>query len=178
VSAPPEAEALAKAVETAPRAETEAAEEGEGPLPSGPVLLDTNVLVYATNEDSPFHAQARRIVERALSGELPAAITPQVLAEYYAVVTDPRRVEHPLTPAEARRQVEALLAGAIRLLPLNEGTSRRLVELGERYGIRAQEIYDAQVVAAMLEGGIPQIWTANVQDFERYREIEVHNPFR
>ena len=165
MSAPPGAEALPEAVEATPE-------------PSHPVLLDTNVLVYATNEDSPFHPQARQILDRALSGELEAAITLQILAEYYAVITDPRRVDHPLTPEEAREQIEALLAGEIQLLPLQEGTSHRLVELGERYEIRAQEIYDAQVVATLLEGGIPLLWTANEQDFRRYQEIEVHNPFR
>jgi toxin-antitoxin system PIN domain toxin len=155
----------------------EAEAEEEEALESRPVLLDTNVLVYATNEDSPFHARARELVQQALAGNLDAALTPQILAEYYAVITDSRRVDRPLTPQEARGQIEALLDGAIRLLPLQEGTSRRMAELGERHDIRAQEIYDAQVVAAMLEGGIPLIWTANEQDFRRYQEIEVRNPF-
>lgn len=183
MSVPPGAEAVAEAevVEPAPEAKAEAEEEEEEEealqLQGLTLLLDTNVLVYATNEDSPFHARARELVQQALAGDLDASLTPQILAEYYAVITDSRRVDQPLTPEEARGQIEALLDGAIRLLPLQEDSSRRTAELCERYEIRAQEIYDVQVVAAMLEGGIPLILTANEQDFRRYREIEVRNPF-
>lgn len=156
--------------------EAEATEEVEvEPIP-GPVLLDTNVLVYATNTDSPFYAHARELLDQAISGELQASLTPQILAEYYAVITDARRVARPLTPKQARRQIETLLQ-VLPLVSLQEGTSQRMVELAERYEIRAQEIYDAQVVAAMLDHGIPMILTANDQDFQRFREITVRNPF-
>lgn len=185
----PEADAEAPSeAETAnakPAAEAEAPEEAAAPeaeldVGPGPFLLDTNVLVYATNEDSPFFPPARRILDAALAGELDAdaCVTPQILAEYYAVITDPRRLEQPLTPGQARRQIEALLdAETVRLLVLQAETTRRTAVLGERYAIRAQEIYDAQVVAAMLAHGVPTILTGNEQDFQRYSEIDVRNPF-
>lgn len=177
MSIPPGSSAVAHAtlpvVETAPEAEAQEAEPERRP-----VLLDTNVLVYATNEDSPFFPRARELLDQALAGDLEAAITPQILAEYYAVITDPRRLDQPLTPQEARQQVEALLgAGTIRLLPLKESTSRQMVELAVRHEIRAQEIYDTQVVATMLDHEVPVILTANEPDFQRFDEIEVRNPF-
>ncbi|HED03241.1 MAG TPA: PIN domain-containing protein [Candidatus Fraserbacteria bacterium] len=155
------------------RPESEQAEAG---VESGPVLLDTNVLVYATNRDSPFYDRAQQVLQQALAGEPAACLTPQILAEYYAVITDPRRVESPLTPRQARAQIEALLQ-ALEVLPLRASSSRQMAELAERYRIRAQEVYDVQVVAAMLDHGISTILTANERDFRRFAEIEVRNPF-
>lgn len=102
-----------------------------------PVLFDTNLLVYATNEDSPFFTRAKELRDRALAGELTACITPQILAEYYSTVTSPKRVARPLTPKQAREQVEAYLkAVAILKLPIQASTSLRMVELAERYRVR------------------------------------------
>jgi len=142
-----------------------------------PVLLDTNVLVYASNADAPVHERARTIVERALAGELDAALTPQVLAEYLAVVTDPRRLEHPIAPRDAQGQVDALLDGPMRLLTLGEVTTRRLAELATAYDVRAQRLYDLHLVATMLAHGVLTIYTANVRDFRRYAEVTAVDPF-
>lgn len=48
------------------------------------ILLDTNVLVYALNADSPHHPQSRAVVEAALGGRLPGVLVPQVLLEAFA----------------------------------------------------------------------------------------------
>lgn len=58
-------------------------------------LLDTNILVYANNEDSPFHIPCKALVEKAINGQFRVAIAIQNLIELYAVITDKRRVEHP-----------------------------------------------------------------------------------
>lgn len=142
-----------------------------------PILLDTNILVYATNEDSPFFAQAKALLLQALAGELKACVTPQILAEYYSVITSPKRVTKPLSPKQASEQVEAFLqARAIRKLPIQASASQQMVKLAERYRIRGQAIYDVQVVATMLDHGMKTIFTANEQDFQRFKEIQVVNP--
>jgi hypothetical protein len=142
------------------------------------ILFDTNVLVYATNEDSPFFEVAKELRQKALVGEIRACITPQILAEYYSVVTSPRRVTKPLSPKQAREEVEAYLqADAIRKLPIQSSASAQMVELADRYRVREQGIYDVQLVATMLDHGVKSIYTANEKDFERFKEIQVINPF-
>lgn len=69
-------------------------------------LLDTNILVYANNEDSPFHIPCKTLVEKAISSQIRAAIAIQNLIELYAVITDKRRVEHPLTPLKAKELID------------------------------------------------------------------------
>lgn len=142
-----------------------------------PVMLDTNILVYATNEDSPFFAKAKTLRDQALSGVILACISPQVLSEFYSIVTSPKRVAKPLTPKEARESVEDyLLAKSILKLPLRESATKRMVELAEKYQIKEQNIYDAQLVATMLDHGVVRIFTANVKDFAAFKEIEAVNP--
>ncbi|MCC5839269.1 MAG: type II toxin-antitoxin system VapC family toxin [Opitutales bacterium] len=45
------------------------------------ILLDTNVLIYGFDPDSPLHSWARGIIRSSLLGD-GAAITPVILAEY------------------------------------------------------------------------------------------------
>jgi predicted nucleic acid-binding protein len=58
-------------------------------------LLDTNVLIYAADDMSPFHPAARAIREKGLRGEISICVCPQVLIEFFAIVTDSKRVSNP-----------------------------------------------------------------------------------
>ncbi len=69
-------------------------------------LLDTNILIYANNEDSPFHFTCKALVEKAISSQIRAAIAIQNLIELYAVITDKKRVEHPLSPLKAKELID------------------------------------------------------------------------
>jgi predicted nucleic acid-binding protein len=40
--------------------------------PTERVLLDTNVLVYAMNQDAEHHESCRRLLDRAVDGQVPA----------------------------------------------------------------------------------------------------------
>jgi predicted nucleic acid-binding protein len=51
--------------------------------------LDTNVLVYAADESFPLHSAAR---DRAVAEQRKARLCYSVLLEFFAVVTDSRRV--------------------------------------------------------------------------------------
>src|ERR1700676_954942 len=59
------------------------------------VFLDTNVLVYLFNEDSPSHQQLAREVFAAHSRTGLIILSPQVLQEFYVTVT--RKLSRPLT---------------------------------------------------------------------------------
>ena len=55
-------------------------------------LLDTNVLVYAADQSSPFHQASKTLREKGLRNELPLCVCPQVLNEFFAVVTNPEEL--------------------------------------------------------------------------------------
>jgi predicted nucleic acid-binding protein len=50
-------------------------------------LLDTNILVHAYNKSSPHQKKASEIIRKAMQGEIEACLSPQVLYEFFAVVT-------------------------------------------------------------------------------------------
>ncbi len=64
-------------------------------------LIDTNILVYAADTTSPFHAASKTLRDRGMKGEISLCVTPQVLLEYFAVVTSPKRVTNPIEPEQA-----------------------------------------------------------------------------
>ena len=73
-------------------------------------LLDTNVLVYAADERSPFHKDSKKIRDDALLGNVEICICPQVLMEFFAILTDSRRVENPREPEEAIEEIEKYIS--------------------------------------------------------------------
>jgi predicted nucleic acid-binding protein len=54
--------------------------------------LDTNVVVYALYANTEHHRAARHLVDQGRNQDAALCITPQVLTEFYSVVTNPRRV--------------------------------------------------------------------------------------
>lgn len=60
-------------------------------------LLDTNILVYAADKNSSFYQASISLRDKGLKGDIPLCICPQTLSEFFAIVTDPKRVEQPRT---------------------------------------------------------------------------------
>lgn len=56
-------------------------------------LLDTNVLVYAADRNSPFFESSRKLIESGFAGEIDLCISPQTISEFFAVITDSKRVQ-------------------------------------------------------------------------------------
>jgi hypothetical protein len=139
-------------------------------------FIDTNILVYAANEDSPYHSDAKGVIERINSGELRACVSLQVLVEFYATVTNPRKVRQPLSTKEATEAVEGYLESDIPKLYTKKDTLRLTLELARSYQVRGLDIFDAQIVATMVENRVKAIYTANEEDFRRYKEIAIINP--
>lgn len=142
-------------------------------------LLDTNVLVYAFDKESPFHAASRTLVLRAADGAWHERLctTPQVLAEFFAVVTNPRRVFHSRTPDEALAAVEYLTAlPNLVLLPVPVDVVSRWISLVQVNQLAAARVFDAQLAATMLANGVRRIYTFDRAHFECFAGIEVATP--
>ncbi|NOX44535.1 MAG: type II toxin-antitoxin system VapC family toxin [Caldiserica bacterium] len=134
--------------------------------------LDTNILVYAADRSFPLHRQAVRLRDRAVAERGSAFLCFPVLLEFFAVVTDPARVRAPLNPDEAWKEVNAY-ADAFHVVYPDERTLGNLSQLIAKHRVARQNIFDALIVALMLQHGIEGIYTANRKDFARFPEIEV-----
>lgn len=141
------------------------------------ILLDTNILVHATGEKSLRHAKARELRDQGVAGHFGACIAAQILTEFYAVVTDPRRFQPPLTPSQAQREVRAYLSSPLKLILPKETTPTRMLNLLGSRSLRGGKIFDVFLAATMLDNGVEKIYTENVTDFEGIRGIEARDPF-
>ena len=141
------------------------------------ILFDANLLVHAHARRSPFHEAAKHLIDQAADGELEACLAPQVLCEFFAVATNERLFKPALSPKEATREIIIYWTKSRfqRVVP-HETTLERLLGLLERHPVTEQRIFDAFLVATMLDNKVRTIYTQNVKDFEAYPEIQVINP--
>jgi toxin-antitoxin system PIN domain toxin len=140
-------------------------------------MLDTNVLVYAYYEDAPQYPAAFPLLEQAQEANARLCVSPQVLAEFYAVITNPRRVSAPFVSDEALAEIEKVRAlPGLTLLPVPLDVVDRWVALLRQHPITGRQVFDAQLVATMLGNGITRLYTFNRVDFERFPGLEVLTP--
>jgi predicted nucleic acid-binding protein len=141
-------------------------------------LIDTNILVYAYNEDVEFHEEALRILENALNKTINAAIADKSLFEFFAIITDSRRVENPITVDEAIEIINFLVDSNIKIVYSSPFSFLKTLELIKKYKIKKQEIFDINLVALMIQNKIDTIITADDKHFKNRKEINVINPFK
>jgi predicted nucleic acid-binding protein len=146
-------------------------------MPAEPALVDTNVLVYALYQDSPQYAASQALVNRAQKSGANLFIAAQSLAEFYATVTNARRVTDPKKPEEALEAIEALLAiPGLSLLPQPPDVVNRWCELLRQHPVLGGDVFDLQLIAKMLASGIRKLYTFNAADFLPFTQIEVIVP--
>ena len=139
------------------------------------IAVDTNILVYAHREESPWYRAADRcIAERAESGR-PWGIPWPCIHEFLAIVTHPRVYDPPTPLHDAIEQVECWLE-APSLAMLGEGPDywsvlRRTLDTSRVVGPR---IHDARVASLCLQHGVRVLWSAD-RDLARF-SIPVVNP--
>lgn len=137
-------------------------------------LVDTNVLVYRADGDSPFHVPSANLINLGLRGEIPLCLAPQNLTEFYAVITNPKRVANPINPATARTEIEMYIQSQnIGKIYQTAGLMSKVLELINKTPITRHHIFDLQLVATMLINSVTRIYTFNAKHFRQYQELEV-----
>lgn len=145
--------------------------------PGDLILLDSNVLIYAEQEESPYFNASKALRDRALTGEVSACISPQVLCEFFAVTTNPRRATDPLTVEEATDQIRRYSESEdLTLIYPGPGIVAQMLSLLEIHPVTDSDIYDLFLMATMLENGVKQIYTFNTKHFTPFSDIEALTP--
>jgi toxin-antitoxin system PIN domain toxin len=138
-------------------------------------FIDTNVLVYATINGSPFQDRARAALVRVVR-EGTTTLSRQVLREYLAVVTRPQTWGKPLSLAAAMTDA-ATFANRFHVLEDGPVVWESLRQLSLNYAFAGRQIHDANIVATMLAHGEHRLLTFNAGDFRRFEAaIELITP--
>ena len=141
------------------------------------ILLDTNILIHAYNRASRFHGKAADVIRKALRGEIEVCLTPQILYEFFAVVTNPGRVEHPLSADEAADIcLDLWECREIGKASLTATTPMKVFKLVRRLNLSGGKVFDCVLAVTAKENGVEKIYTENVEDFEFYDFLKVSNP--
>jgi uncharacterized protein len=140
------------------------------------IALDTNLLVYAHREDSPWHAEAYQAVAGLAEGTAPWGIPWPCVHEFLAIVTHPRIYSPPTPLAVALDQVGAWLESpSVVVLAETTGYWPHLRGILEASRAAGPQIHDARVAAICRLHGVRELWMAD-RDFGRFTGVRVRNP--
>jgi len=142
------------------------------------IAVDSNILVYAHREDSPWHTAAFECVRGLAESWAPWAIPWPCLHEFLAVATHPRIYSPPTSLDLAVDQVEAWLESpSLFLLAEDEGYWPRLRALVLAGQVAGPKVHDARIAAVCLQHGIGELWTID-RDFSRFPSLRIRNPLK
>lgn len=140
------------------------------------IAVDTNILVYAHREDSPFFEAAYRRLESLARTSTGWAIPWPCLHEFLAITTHPRIYDPPTPLRHALDQVDAWLeAPTLMLLSESDLHWPALRSLSVAGKIAGPRIHDARIAALCQQFKIRELWSAD-RDFSRFPDLKVSNP--
>ncbi len=143
------------------------------------MVFDTDVLIYASDEDSEFHDVCLRRLEKARRDSFPNFLTWDISYDFVRVVTRRRGLQPGWDPQDSWGFLETLLAspGFEMLRP----TERHAAVLGQTLlelpDVRGGLVGNLQTAVLMREHGVGRICTRDM-DFHRFPFLTVVDPLR
>ena len=132
-------------------------------------FIDTNVLVYLFDADSPGkQARSRELLEEVADS---AVLSTQVLAEFYVAVT--RKLGKPLPASEAWAAVESLCEFEVR--PVHAALVKSAIRRSQDSHL---SYWDALIVETAMEADASALLTEDMQHGQQFDHLRVINPFR
>lgn len=141
------------------------------------LVVDTNILVYAANKDSPFHGPCHHWLERQQHRAEAWYTTWPILYEFVRVTTHARVLPRPWKAAAAWKFIMTLLAspGLSILVPTEQHANVAAQVIRELPELAGNIVHDAHTAILMREHGIRRICTRDM-DFHRFPFVEVIDP--
>ncbi len=139
------------------------------------ILIDANLLIYAVNRDADQHKQARRWLERTLSGPVDIGLAWIVALAFIRVTTRAGIMSRPLHPTQALAYVDSWLnQPQVELISPGERHWPIFRNLLGSSGSAGNLTSDAHLAALAIEYGA-EIYSADY-DFRRFQGITHINP--
>jgi len=139
--------------------------------------IDVNVLLYASDSRSRYHGKAVEFLEACAKEPDPLCVAWVTLMSYLRIATHPSIFDHPMTPEQARSNVEALLGlPHCRVLSELDGFWATYRETTEGLTVRGPLVPDAHLAAVLRQHGVLTLWTHD-RDFLKFDFLSVYDPF-
>lgn len=139
------------------------------------ILVDANLLLYATNRAAREHEPASRWLESQLNGTAPVGLPWESLMAFYRITTNPRVLRRPLRAVEAWELIREWLRFPVVWTPgPTERHATVLEDLVNRHHVTGDLVPDAHLAAIAIQHGL-EICSADT-DFARFPEVTWRNP--
>ena len=132
-----------------------------------PVFVDTNLLVFAKQAQSPFNSQAIAKLQALAAAGHPLWISRQVFREYLVTMSHPGTLTVPVPMVDLIADIQAF-EKQFQIAEDGTGVTLQLLQLLAAIPCSGKQIHDANIVATMVNHGILSLVTHNVADFKRY----------
>ena len=139
------------------------------------ILIDVNILIYATNAESDHHSAARGWLDAQLGSASRVGLPWASALGFLRLATNHRVFRRPLTISAAWRQISEWLDAEPVWIP--QPTERHLEVLGELLaepGVHGNLVPDAHLAALAIEHGLTLCSTDG--DFARFPRLRWMNP--
>ncbi len=142
------------------------------------VLLDTNLLVYLYFKKSSKSKILKDLIYRLKKGNVILILTEQSLLEFYSVITDSKRVEKPVSPQIAQKEINKYYQSDFFVIihPLTT-TFEIFLDIIAGREVKRGKIFDFYLAATALSNKIRTIYTEDEKDFRDIKGLKTVNPF-
>ncbi|WP_046470036.1 PIN domain-containing protein [Allosalinactinospora lopnorensis] len=135
---------------------------------SGSAFVDTNVFIYAVDRAG---GGKQRCAQQVLTTTPGVTVSPQVMNEFFVVVT--RKLKTPLPVDEAAAMVRSM--GSLGCVPIDTALVDSAIHIGRRWQLSH---WDALMVAAAKRGACDRLLTEDLTHGADYGGVRIENPFR
>ena len=139
-------------------------------------LLDTNILLRASDRNSPRYNLAVNSVASLIARGDECVITLQVLIEFWVVATRPIDVNGLGWNVEQTNFKINRLINQFALVEETEAIFSQWLDLVTRYQIKGKRTHDARLMAVAIASSITHILTFNPKDFTKVTELTIVHP--
>ena len=134
---------------------------------TGKVFLDTNILVYAVDEDAPARREASRKVIASLVADGSGVISTQVMQEFYVAAT--RKLGMPPLAAKAVLRTFSVF----EVVQVSPELIHAAVDCSTLNGV---SFWDALILASASSAGCSRVFTEDLNAGQTILGVAIENP--
>lgn len=138
--------------------------------------IDVNLLLYASDESSAKHVQAKAFLGRCAADGQVFCLAWLTVMSYLRMATHPSIFAHPLTPTQALHNIEALMSlPHCRVIGEQEGFWDVYRSVTAEVPTRGNLVPDAHLAAVLRQNGVACLYTHD-RDFRKFAFLDVRDP--
>ena len=138
--------------------------------------VNVNILLYASDENSPLHEQASRFLHQCAEGREVFCLAWLTVMSYLRMATHPAIFQRPLSPGDAARNIQALLSlPHCRTIGEEEAFWGTYQEVTRDLPVRGNLVPDAHLAAVLVQNGVVTLYTHD-RDFRKFSFLDVRDP--